>query len=96
MNNTHRIVESGVIHSTISDHSIVYCTVESVVPKAPPNTIEYRSHCKYDKSSFIKDLKETDWNMLDFYGDVDPAVEMWNTLFTDVANTTRANQEDPY
>ena len=96
VNNTHRIVESGVIHSTISDHSIVYCTVESVVPKAPPNTIEYRSHCKYDKSSFIKDLKETDWNMLDFYGDVDPAVEMWNTLFTDVANTTRADQEDPY
>ena len=24
--------------------------------------------------------------MVDFYGDVDPAVEMWNTLFTDVAN----------
>ena len=24
--------------------------------------------------------------MVDFYGDVNPAVEMWNTLFTDVAN----------
>lgn len=24
--------------------------------------------------------------MIDFNGDVDPAVEMWNTLFTDVAN----------
>ena len=24
--------------------------------------------------------------MVDFNGDVDPAVEMWNTLFTDVAN----------
>ena len=34
--------------------------------------------------------------MVDFYGDVDPAVEMWNTLFTDVVNTTRADQEDPY
>ena len=51
----------------------------------PPKTIEYRSYCKHDKSSFIKDLKETDWNMVDFNGDVDPAVEMWNTLFT-VAN----------
>lgn len=86
MNNTHRIVESGVTHSTISDHSIVYCTMKSGVPKAPQETIEYRSYCKHDKSSFIKDLKETDWNMVDFNGDVDPAVEMWNTLFTDVAN----------
>ena len=24
--------------------------------------------------------------MVDFYGVVDPAVEMWNTLLTDVAN----------
>ena len=36
VNNTHRIVESGVIHSAISDHSIVHCTMKSGVPKAPP------------------------------------------------------------
>ena len=60
--------------------------MKSGVSKAPPKTIEYRSYRKYDKSSFIKDLKETDWNMVDFYGDINPVVEMWNTLFTDVAN----------
>ena len=32
VNNTHRVVESGVIHSAISDHSFVYCTMKS------PNT----------------------------------------------------------
>ena len=85
-NNTNRIVGSGVTHTAISDHSIVYCTTKSGVPKAPPKTIEYRSYRKYDKRTFIKDLKETDWNMVDFNGGVDPAVEMWNTLFTDVAN----------
>ena len=85
-NNTNRIVGSGVTHTAISDHSIVYCTMKSGVPKAPPKTIEYRSYRKYDKRTFIKDLKETDWNMVDFNGGVDPAVEMWNTLFTDVAN----------
>ena len=26
------------------------------------------------------------WNMVDFNGEVHPAVEMWYTLFTDVAN----------
>ena len=86
VNNTHCVVESGVIHSAISDLSIVYCTMKSGVPKHLPKSIEYRSYRKYDKSSFIKDLKETDWNMVDLNGDVDPAVEMWNTLFTDFAN----------
>ena len=29
VNSTQRMVESGVIHSAISDHSIVYCTMKS-------------------------------------------------------------------
>ena len=86
VNNTRCFVESGVIYSAISDHSTAYCTTKSGVPKHLPKTIEYRSYRKYDKSSFIKDLKETDWNMVDLNGDVDSAVEMWNTLFTDVAS----------
>ena len=64
----------------------MYCTTKSGVPKHLPKSIKYRSYRKYDKSSFIKDLKETGWNVVDLNGDIDPAVEMWNTLFTDVAN----------
>lgn len=58
--NTDRIVESGVLHSAISDHSFVHCTMKSGVPKHLPKTIQYRSYRKYDKSSFSKDLKKTD------------------------------------
>lgn len=43
VNNSHQIVESGVIPSAISDHCIVYCTIKSDVHKARPKTIEYRS-----------------------------------------------------
>ena len=53
VNNTHRIVESGVIHSAISDHPIVYCTMKSGVPKGQPKTIEY---CSYRKYSTIRVL----------------------------------------
>ena len=76
VNNTHRIVESGVIHSA-----------KNLVSPKPHlrqlNTVRIASMIRV---LFIKNLKETDWNMVDFNGDVDPAVEMWNTLFTDVAN----------
>ena len=86
VNNNHRIVESGVIHSGISDHSIVFCTIKSGVPKSQPKTVEYRSYRKYDKDAFVKDLAETNWNLIDIDRDVDPAVETWNIPFTDVAN----------
>ena len=86
VNNSHRVVESGVIYSAISDHSIVYCTIKSGVPKAPPKTIEYRSYRTFDKNSFIQDLKSIDWDIIDETQDLDAAVETWNTLFSDVAD----------
>ena len=47
---------------------------------------------KYDKGTFIKDLAETNWDIIDVNGDVDPAVEMWNILFTDVVNRLTPNK----
>ena len=86
VNNSHRVVESGVIYSAISDHSIVYCTIKSGVSKAPPKTIEYRSYRTFDRNSFIQDLKSIDWDIIDEIQDLDAAVETWNTLFSDVAD----------
>ena len=86
VNNNHRVVESGVIPSAISDHCIVYCTVKSGVPKVPPKTMEYRSYRTFEKNSFIRDLKAVDCNILDEADDLDSAVKAWNLLFSDVAN----------
>lgn len=87
VNNNHRIVESGVIPSAISDHCIVFCTMKSGVPKAPPKTIEYRSYRTYDKTSFVHDLEAIDWNTVEANNDFNSAVETWDHLFSDVANT---------
>ena len=35
----HKIVQSGVIHTTLSDHSLVYCVMKGGVPKIPPKKI---------------------------------------------------------
>lgn len=48
---------------------------------------------KYDKGTFIKDLAETNWDIIDVNGDVDPAVEMWNILFTDIVNRLAPNKK---
>ncbi len=50
VNISHRVVESGVIPSVISDHCTVCCTVKSGVPKSPPKTIEYRFYRTFENN----------------------------------------------
>lgn len=44
VNNNYRVVGQGVIHLSLSDHSLVYCIIKAGVPKASPRVIEYRSY----------------------------------------------------
>ena len=59
VNNQHRIVDSGVVSLSISDHSLIYCVLKAGVPKATPRTIEYRSFKGFDKNSFMQDFRGT-------------------------------------
>ena len=85
-NNSHRIVDYGVIPSVISDHFIIYCAIKSGVPKAKPKTIEYRSYRAYTKEAFVNELEQIDWSIIDNCDNIDSAVEAWNSVFSDVIN----------
>ena len=87
VNNSHRVVGSGVIPLAISDHSLVYGIFKSGVPKATPRIVEHRAYKKYNKSAFIKDINELNWSIIDDM-DVDSGVNQWNTLFSKVAIRT--------
>ena len=80
VNNSHRVVGSGVVPLAISDHSLIYGIFKSGVPKAPPRIVEHRTYKKYNKSAFIKDINELNWSIIDDM-DVDSGVNLWNTLF---------------
>ena len=86
VNNNHRIVDSGVVQCTISDHSLVYCTLKAGVSRAVPRIIEHRSHKNYDKDVFIHDLNEIHWDLVNEESNVETAIKIWNDLFTSVAN----------
>ena len=55
--NQHRIVDSGAVSLSISDHSLIYCVLKAGVPKATSRTIEYRSFKGFDENAFIQNLK---------------------------------------
>ena len=87
VNNQHRIVDSGVVPLSISDHSLIYCIVKAGVPKATPRTIEYRSYRRFDENAFIQDLNNVPWHIVDDESNVNDAVLTWNRLFTEVADS---------
>ena len=84
-NNSHRVIDKGVISSPLSDHCLIFCVIKSGVPKARGRTIEYRSYKHYSKQEFLKDLRDTDWDQALNKEDIDSAVGCWNKLFTNVA-----------
>ena len=45
-NSCRRVVDSGVINLTISDHSLIFCVLKSGCPKAAGKPIQYRSYKK--------------------------------------------------
>ena len=87
VNNQHRIVDSGVVPLSISDHSLIYCIVKAGVPKATPRTIEYRSYRGFDENAFIQDLNNVPWHIVDDENNVNDAVLTWNKLFTEVVDS---------
>ena len=91
VNNEHRIVQSGVIHTSLSDHSIIFCVMKAGVKKAPPRIYETRSFKNYDQSAFVRDLAQSSWSVVDSACSdektcADDAVHLWEQLFLDAVN----------
>ena len=86
VNNNHRIVDNGVVHCSISDHSLVYCIMKAGVPRAVPKIIEHRSYKNYNKEAFIRDLNEINWDQINEELNVEVAINLWNDLFIAVAD----------
>ena len=77
-----KILDTGVIHLGISDHSLVYLCRKLSIPKAPPKTVFIRHYKNYDVNKFNNDLREI------FNLPLDPAIlndpnALWNDFSLD-------------
>ena len=86
VNNTQRIVRSGVIPCALSDHSLMFCVFKAGVTKAPPRIIEYRSYKHYNKESFLQDLRNNNWSATVDDNDINATIDNWCKCFTDIAD----------
>ena len=61
VNMEHKVVQSEVLGSHLSDNSIVLSVLKGGVPKLPPRFHESRSFKNYCKESFVNDLNNVPW-----------------------------------
>ena len=57
-----KITESGVIHTAISDHSMIYAIRKCRRARNPPRIINTRSYKTFNPEKYTEDLQSADWS----------------------------------
>ena len=57
-----KITESGVIHTAVSDHSMIYAIRKCRGARNPPRIINTRSYKTFNPEKFTEDLQSADWS----------------------------------
>ena len=83
-NKAQEITASGVIPITISDHYLVYGIRKHQALKGDPRLIENRNMKAYNAESFINELNNVPWDLIQSCEDVNDMVSVWEQLFLEV------------
>lgn len=81
-NRPHRIVSSGVLHLSISDHSLIFAIRKISVSNRTTHTIiEVRNYKKFCVVNFNDDLRRTPWAEVDNFVDPNQMWYYWKKMF---------------
>ena len=73
-NTPEKISDSGVIHTGISDHSLVFAIRKISIIYKQENTLEIRNMKNFDKEKFTKELLKQHWEYVYFFAEDPNAV----------------------
>ena len=84
-NTPEKISDSGVIHTGISDHSLVFAIRKISVIDKQENILEIRNMKNFNEEKFIEDLLKQPWEHIYFSAENPNAMwEIWKKIFLDV------------
>lgn len=89
-NNPAQITSASLSDLSISDHTPIFCTKISKVPKASKNAhthISYRSFKHFDQNSFLYALSNAPFKEVFNYTDANQALEKWYNVFLSVLDS---------
>ena len=84
--NENIIYACDVMQSAISDHSLVSLTLKLKTPRPRISFVTTRSYKNYDHDSFIEDLANVPFHIVNLFDDPDDQVHAFNCLFQNVLN----------
>ncbi len=81
-NTPENISDSGVIHTGISDHSLLFAIRKISVVKKQENTVEIRNMKNFDEDKFVTELLKQHWEYVYFFAeDPNSMWEIWKKYF---------------
>ena len=81
------INETGVVHTGISDHSLVYAIRKIKVFQKVDDFVEIRNLKNFNETKFVDELPNQHWEYIYFFGEEpNSMVEIWKELFLEVLN----------
>ena len=86
-NEPSRVLASGVLHVSISDHNLIYAIRKFALPSR--NTHQYvtaRAFKNFNGDAFRDELKLVPWDTLNRFNTPDEMLESWQNMFLNVAN----------
>ena len=86
-NSLDKLVFSGVIHASPSDHSLIYAIRKTnSVNKAAPNVpfIEFRNMKRFNVEQFVHDLHCQPWELITYESEINSMWALWKKLFLEI------------
>ena len=84
-NTPEKISDSGVIHTGISDHSLIFAIRKISVIKKQENIVEMRNMKNFNEEKFVAELLKQHWEQVYFFAeDPNDMWEIWKKIFIEV------------
>ena len=82
--NSDVVSKSGVLETCISDHFVVYLSLNLKLPKPPPKFVCARSYRHYNPAVFNEDLSLVQWEQMYLIDDVNEKLDFFNGRFLNI------------
>ena len=82
--NSDVVSKSGVLETCISDHFVVYLSLNLKLPKPPPKFVCARSYRHYNPAVFNGDLSRVQWEQMYLMDDVNEKLDFFNGRFLNI------------
>jgi hypothetical protein len=84
-NKPENILNSGVIHLGISDHSMIFAVKSITVPTSGRHTTrEIRDYKKIVESDFIEEILQLPWDIVCQFDDPNVSWQAWKSIFLEI------------